>query len=128
LQEKLAPRILHSLQEIRLKITDDDRISDLIQMLLCPLKQLIPKNEQVAKTVQKTESGTINQTSNDIVGSPRAKAYKPDPNTVMPPASAIKMPKVRKFVSKPSVNRVNTQNDFPRDGFQPFLLSSRTME
>ncbi len=116
LQEKLAPRILNSLQEIRLKITEEDRISDLIQMLLCPLKQLIPKNEQTAKSVQKTESGT----SNDIVGSPRAIAYMPDPNTVMPPANATKMQKVRKFVSKPSVNRVNTQNDFPRDGFQPF--------
>ena len=116
LQEKLNSRILHNLQEIRLKITEQDRIADLVQMILCPLKQLIPKNEQATKSVQKTESGT----SNNIVGSPRAISYLPDPNTVMPPANATKMQKVRKFVSKPSVNRVNTQNDFPRDGFQPF--------
>jgi hypothetical protein len=46
LQEKLNGRILHNLQEIRMKISEQDRISDLVQMILCPLKQLIPKNEQ----------------------------------------------------------------------------------
>jgi hypothetical protein len=56
LQEKLNSRILHNLQEIRMKITEQDRIADLVQMLLCPLKQLIPKNEHVTKNVQKTEN------------------------------------------------------------------------
>jgi hypothetical protein len=108
LQEKVNNRILHNLQEIRMKISEQDKISDLVQMLLCPLKQLIPKNEHVTKNVQKTES----KTSNDIVGSTKAITYLPEPNT----ANATKKPKVR----KPSVSRVSTQNDFPRDGFQPF--------
>ncbi len=108
LQEKLNARILHNLQEIRMKISEQDRIADLVQMILCPLKQIIPKNEQTTKNVQKSES----KTSNDIVGSPRAITYLLDPNT----ANATKKPKVR----KPSVNRVSTQNDFPSDVFQPF--------
>ena len=108
LQERLNGRIIHNLQEIRMKITEQDRISDLVQMILCPLKQLIPKNDHVAKNIQKTES----KTSNDIVGSPRAITQLPDPNT----ANATKKPKVR----KQSVSRVSTQNDFPRDEFQSF--------
>ena len=92
LQEKLNSRILHNLQEIRMKISEQDRISDLVQMILCPLKQLIPKNDHVTKNVQKTES----KTSNDIVGSPKAITYLPEPNT----ANATKKPKVR----KPSVS------------------------
>ena len=63
LQERLNGRIIHNLQEIRMKISEQDQISDLVQMILCPLKQLIPKNDHVAKNVQKTES----KTSNDIV-------------------------------------------------------------
>jgi hypothetical protein len=101
LQEKLNPRILHNLQEIRLKITEQDRIADLVQLLLCPLKQHIPKNEQAS--VQKTEYMTQNNTYNDIVGSPRAIAYMSDPNTLTqiayyPPG-----------YTPPSVNTVNTQ-------------------
>ncbi len=46
------------------------------------------------------------------MGSPKAITNLPDSNT----ANATKKPKVR----KPSVSRVSTQNDFPRDGFQPF--------
>jgi hypothetical protein len=103
LQEKLNSRILHNLQEIRLKITEQDRIADLVQMLLCPLKQLIPKNEHVTKNFQKTEYISSNNTSNDIVSSPRAIAYMQDPNTLMqvsyyPPGYI-----------PPSVNTVNTQ-------------------
>jgi hypothetical protein len=49
LQERLNGRIIHNLQEIRMKISEQDRISDLVQMILCPLKQLIPKNDHVAK-------------------------------------------------------------------------------
>jgi hypothetical protein len=108
LQERLNGRIIHNLQEIRMKISEQDRISDLVQMILCPLKQLIPKNDHVAKNIQKTES----KTSNDIVGSTKAITYLPEPNT----ANATKKPKVR----KPSVSRVSTQNDFPRDEFQSF--------
>jgi N-acetylmuramoyl-L-alanine amidase CwlA len=72
-------------------------------MLLCPLKQLIPKNEQATKNVQKTEYITQNNTSNDIIGSPCAIAYMQDPNTLMqvayyPPGYTL-----------PSVNTVNTQ-------------------
>jgi hypothetical protein len=81
LQERLNSRILYNLQEIRMKISEQDKISDLVQMILYPLKQLIPKNDHVTKNVQKTES----KTSNDIVGSPRAITYLPDPNTAMPP-------------------------------------------
>ncbi len=44
LQEKLNSRILHNLQEIKMKISEQDKIADLVQMLLCPLKQLIRKN------------------------------------------------------------------------------------
>jgi hypothetical protein len=77
-------------------------------MILCPLKQLIPKNDHVAKNIQKTES----KTSNDIVGSTKAITYLTEPNT----ANATKKPKVR----KQSVSRVSTQNDFPRDEFQSF--------
>jgi hypothetical protein len=108
LQERLNGRIIHNLQEIRMKISEQDRISDLVQMILCPLKQLIPKNDHVAKNIQKTES----KTSNDIVGSTKAITYLPEPNT----ANATKKPKVR----KPSVSRVSMQNNFPEDGFQPF--------
>jgi hypothetical protein len=103
LQEKLNSRILHNLQEIRLKITEQDRIADLVQMLLCPLKQLIPKNEHVTKNFQKTEYISSNNTSNDIASSPRSIAYLSDPNTLMqvsyyPPGYI-----------PPSVNTVNTQ-------------------
>jgi hypothetical protein len=108
LQERLNGRIIHNLQEIRMKISEQDRISDLVQMILCPLKQLIPKNDHVAKNIQKTES----KTSNDIVGSTKAITYLTEPNT----ANATKKPKVR----KQSVSRVSTQNDFPRDEFQSF--------
>jgi hypothetical protein len=87
LQEKLNSQLLHNLQEIRMKISEQDKISDLIQMLLCPLKQLIPKNEPATKTVQKTENvssnSTPNSTTNDFPSSPRSIAYLSDPNTLM---------------------------------------------
>jgi hypothetical protein len=86
LQEKVNSRILHNLQEIRMKISEQDRISDLIQMLLCPLKQLIPKTEHTPKTVQKTENvshSVPSSSSNDFPSSPRSIAYLTDPNTLM---------------------------------------------
>jgi hypothetical protein len=86
LQEKVNSRILHNLQEIRMKISEQDRISDLIQMLLCPLKQLIPKTEHTPKSVQKTENvshSTPSSSSNDFPSSPRSIAYLSDPNTLM---------------------------------------------
>jgi hypothetical protein len=86
LQEKVNARILHNLQEIRMKISEQDRISDLIQMLLCPLKQLIPKTEHTPKSVQKTENvshSTPSSSSNDFPSSPRSIAYLTDPNTLM---------------------------------------------
>ncbi len=70
-----------------MKISEQDKISDLVQMLLCPLKQLIPKNEHTTKTVQKTENvssnSTPSSTSNDFLSSPRSIAYLSDPNTLM---------------------------------------------
>jgi hypothetical protein len=69
-----------------MKISEQDRISDLIQMLLCPLKQLIPKTEHAPKTVQKTENvshSTPSSSSNDFPSSPRSIAYLSDPNTLM---------------------------------------------
>jgi hypothetical protein len=86
LQEKVNSRILHNLQEIRMKISEQDRISDLIQMLLCPLKQLIPKTEHAPKIVQKAENAshsTPSSSSNDFPSSPRSIAYLSDPNTLM---------------------------------------------
>jgi hypothetical protein len=86
LQEKVNARILHNLQEIRMKISDQDRISDLVQMLLCPLKQLIPKTEHTPKSVQKTENvshSTPSSSPNDYPSSPRSIAYLQDPNTLM---------------------------------------------
>jgi len=86
LQERVNSRILHNLQEIRMKISEQDRISDLIQMLLCPLKQLIPKTEHTPKSVQKTENvshSTPSSSSNDFPSSPRSIAYLTDPNTLM---------------------------------------------
>jgi hypothetical protein len=87
LQEKLNSRILHNLQEIRMKISELYKIADLVQMLLCPLKQLIPKNEHATKNVQKTENvssnSTPNSTSNDFPSSPRSIAYLSDLNTLM---------------------------------------------
>jgi hypothetical protein len=41
LQEKLNSRILHNLQEIRMKISEQDRISDIVQMLLCLLTRIL---------------------------------------------------------------------------------------
>jgi hypothetical protein len=72
-------------------------------MLLCPLKQLIPKNDHVTKNVQKTENVSTNHTSNDIASSPRSIAYLSDPNTLMqlsyyPPGYV-----------PPSVNTVDSQ-------------------
>jgi hypothetical protein len=86
-----------------MKISEQDKISDLVQMLLCPLKQLIPKNEHPTKNVQKTENVSSNHTSNDIASSPRSIAYLSDPNTLMqvsyyPPGYV-----------PPAVNAVNTQ-------------------
>jgi hypothetical protein len=103
LQEKLNARILHNLQEIRMKISEQDRIADLVQMLLCPLKQLIPKNDHTTKNVQKTENISSSHMSNDTPSSPRSIAYLSDPNTLMqlsyyPPGYV-----------PPSVNTVNTQ-------------------
>jgi hypothetical protein len=86
LQEKVNSRILHNLQEIRMKISEQDRISDLVQMLLCPLKQLIPKTEHTPKSVQKTENvshSTPSSSPNDYPSSPRSIAYLQDPNTLM---------------------------------------------
>jgi hypothetical protein len=110
LQEKLNSRILHNLQEIRMKISEQDKISDLVQMLLCPLKQLIPKNEHATKNVQKTENVLSNHTSNDIASSPRSIAYLSDPNTLMqvsyyPPGYV-----------PPSVNAVNSNTQEKKVG------------
>jgi hypothetical protein len=55
-------------------------------MLLCPLKQLIPKTEHAPKSVQKTENmshSTPSISSNDFHSSPRSIAYLSDPNTLM---------------------------------------------
>jgi hypothetical protein len=69
-----------------MKISEQDRISDLVQMLLCPLKQLIPKTEHTPKSVQKTENvshSTPSSSPNDYPSSPRSIAYLQDPNTLM---------------------------------------------
>jgi hypothetical protein len=124
LQEKLSPRTLHSLQEVRLKLSEDDSITDLVQMILCSLKQLIPKNEgHAVKNILKTETGTQNHLYNKpgavtSMGTPRAIAYMSDPNTLTqiayyppgytpPSVNAINAPekKVGKYAERNTVER-----------------------
>jgi hypothetical protein len=45
MNEKLSPSVLHALQEVRLKLSEQDSVNDLLQMLLCSLKQVVPKND-----------------------------------------------------------------------------------
>jgi hypothetical protein len=60
LQESVPNRALQSLQELRLKLTEIDSVVESLQMLLAPLKELIPKNEgQLIKGIQGSYPNTL---------------------------------------------------------------------
>jgi hypothetical protein len=100
LQEKLNNHTLHSLQEVRLKLSENDTINDLLQMTLCSLKQLIPKTEgQSIKSIQRSFPNTLTP----------IEYYTPEqkPQTV----NAIEVPRFQGVVSKPPTN-VDMHNGF----------------
>ena len=86
LQEKLPNRIIHSLQEVRLKLTDRDGMNDMLQLVLANLKQLIQaKPEPQVKSVQNSNTSSI---ASSVAAPkvenkyPRSLSYMSDPNTL----------------------------------------------